>query len=184
MALIVLGFVLAGLAQAVRFGTRTWDMQQQALRSHGDADAVERVLRRVIEQADPGRDTVPAEITGTAATLSLVTDLSAAARGRPRQAQVALGVDGAHRLLLRWLPYLHAPRLQAPPPPEQSVLLNGVDRLMISYWGRDQQGARGWHDAWQGPDLPDLIRIGIVFPPGDARRWPPLVAAPMRSKPR
>lgn len=188
VALVVMGFLMAGLSQGVRFGLQAWTSQARLLGARADADAVDRVLRRLIEHADPGRTNVAAQITGGRGALSLVTELSAdASLGSPRAVEVAIGVDAARRLTLRWTPYLHATRLQPAPAAEETVLLTGVDHLEIAYWGRapgstDAGAASGWRSAWQGPDLPDLIRIALVFPPGDARRWPPIVASPMRVK--
>jgi hypothetical protein len=55
-----------------------------------------------------------------------------------------------------------------------------VARLEIAYWGSaapDQAAA--WQTEWDGPAPPELIRIRLVFPKIDKRRWPDLIAAPM-----
>lgn len=190
VALVVLGFVLAGLSQGVRFGLRAASTQTRTIAVRADADAVDRVLRRLIEQADPGSRTVPAPITGSGRAVSFASvlpqatgsDASPSDGAAPALVTVALGVDAAHRLMLRWTPFLHAPRLTPAPAPSEDVLLEGVDHLDIAYWGADSTGAHAWRAGWQGPDLPDLIRITLVFPPDDPRRWPPIVAAPMRVK--
>jgi general secretion pathway protein J len=187
VALVVLGLLLAGLAQGVQFGLQAWTRQSRLIATHGDADAVDRLLRRMIEEADPGRATVAAAITGDASRLLLVTRLPAGAlHPGSQEVEASIGVDRAHRLLLRWYPYLNAPRLQPAPPPQQDVLMEGLDHLDIAYWGPDaaQPAApRAWHSNWHGPDLPELIRIRLVFAEGDARHWPPIIAAPMRGKP-
>lgn len=195
VALVVLGLLLGGLSQGVRFGLRAWNSQARTLETRADFDAVDRVLRRLIENADPGRATIAAQITGQRTALSLVTELSAEdGPSTLHLVEAAIGVNGARRLVLRVSPYLHAVRLLPVPAPETAVLLEGVLRLDIAYWGRapgtsnaaGPSGAdapRSWRTSWQGPQLPDLIRIEVVLPPGDTRRWPPIVAAPMRAKP-
>lgn len=186
VALVVLGFLLAGLAQGVRFGLRAWDSQSRVLNSQSEADAVERVLRRMITLADPGRATIAARINGSRSTLSIVTSLAGGRLPALGEVDAAIGVDSAHRLVLRWTPYLNAVRLLPSPAPDQAVLLNGVDHLDIAYWGPDAsraEAARGWHSQWQGPELPELVRIQLVFPADDSRHWPPIIAAPMRAKP-
>jgi hypothetical protein len=110
-----------------------------------------------------------------------VTELPAAAALPTRQAAVALGVDRAGRLVLRWTPYLHARRLGPPPAPEESELLRGVERVEIAYWSAAAGG--GWLPAWTRAELPDLVRFRLVFARGDERRWPDIVAAPMRERP-
>ena len=183
VTLVVLGLLLAGLSQGVRFSLTALGSQTRTLDTRADADAVERILRRMIEQADPGSATVPAQMSGTARTVTFVTNLSAAARtDRPVQAEVALAVDPTHRLVLRWRAWLHAPRLTPAPPPAEDTLLAGVDHLEIAYWGPDDAGSRTWRDRWSGANLPDLIRIRLIFPTDDARHWPPIVAAPKRQK--
>lgn len=183
VSLVVLGFLLAGLSQAIHFGLSATDRQARAIASHEDADAIDRTLRHLVEQADPGRASVGAVFTGTARALDFVSDLTAVAHlATTRQSEVGLSV-AAGRLMLRWTPYLHAPRLTPAPKPSQTVLLSGVDHLELAYWGRHGQAERAWTDRWQGPDLPDLVRISLVFAHGDPRRWPPIVVAPMRSKP-
>lgn len=182
VALVVLGLLLAGLAQGVRFGLRARDSQSRVLVTQTDADGIDRLLRRLIEQADPGRATVGAGMSGTSRAITFVSNLSAAARPtRTTQSEIRLAVD-AGRLVLRWTPYLHAPRLAPASAPSEDVLLSGIDHLEIAYWGAEKGGPHSWRDGWQGGELPDLVRIRVIFPAGDPRHWPPIVAAPMRAK--
>lgn len=191
VALVVLGLLLGGLSQGVQFGLRAWDSQVRTLATRADFDAVDRVLRRLIENADPGRGTVAARITGERTALSLVTEMPSAGVSTSHLVEAGIGVDGAQRLVLRISPYLHAVQLRPPPAPETAVLLTGVLRLDIAYWGQapgttgpsGAEAPRSWRASWQGPHLPDLIRIQVVLPPGDTQRWPPIVAAPMRAQP-
>jgi general secretion pathway protein J len=119
-------------------------------------------------------------LRGTARGFEGVTELPAAAALPTRQAVVALGVDRAQRLVLRWTPYLHARRLGPPPAPEESELLRGVERVEIAYWSAAAGG--GWLPAWTRAELPDLVRFRLVFARGDRRRWPDIVTAPMRER--
>lgn len=187
VALVVLGLLLGGLAQGVQFGLRAWSSQTRLIETHGDTDAVDRLLRRMIEEADPGRATVAAAIQGGADRLSIVTRLPAGSlHPGTQETEANISVDTEHRLLLRWRPYFNAPRLQPVLPPQQDVLMVGVERLEITYWGPDPghpASPRSWHSGWQGADLPELIRIRVLFPDTDARHWPPIIAAPMRGKP-
>ena len=36
----------------------------------------------------------------------------------------------------------------------------------------------GWQVQWEGPAIPELIRLRLVFAEGDRRRFPDLIAAP------
>lgn len=180
VALAVLGFLVLGLAQGVRFGLGAWNSQARLLARFGDLDVADRALRRVVAQLVPTDDVRLPGLRGTAAGFEAVTELPAAALPT-RQAAVALGVDRAGRLVLRWTPYLHARRLSPPPAPEESELLRGVERVEIAYWSAAAGG--GWLPAWTRAELPDLVRFRLVFARGDGRRWPDIVAAPMRERP-
>lgn len=106
-------------------------------------DAMERVLRGFVAAADPGEADGRAAFHGQAHTLAFDTRLPISATGLlTRNAEVGLGVDDRHRLVLRWTLSLHAERLTPPPPPQQTVLMDGVDHVDFSYLPRPDQGRR------------------------------------------
>ena len=177
VGLVVLGFILAGLTQGVSYGLRAADTQNRLVDGRGELDAVDRAIRRLLDQADPGSDRGGPTLQGGPARVAFQSALPAAVAGFVGQsADMALGVDGAHRLMLRWTPHLHAERIGPPPPPQEAELLRGVDHLEIAYW------LNGWHPDWDQASLPALIRLRIVFPPRDPRHWPDIVVAPLRQK--
>jgi general secretion pathway protein J len=53
VALVVLGFVLAGLAQATRFGIAAWGVETKMADNAAGLERMDRVLRRLVEQASP-----------------------------------------------------------------------------------------------------------------------------------
>ena len=175
VALTVLGFLVLGLAQGVRFGLGAWDNQTRMLGRVGDLDVADRALRRIVAQLAPTDDVRLPGLRGTAAGFEGVTELPMLAAVPTRRAVVALGVDRAHRLVLRWTPYPRARRLGPPPAPEESELLRGVERIEVAYWSAAVGG--GWLPAWTRAELPDLVRVRLVFAGGDRRRWPDIVAA-------
>jgi general secretion pathway protein J len=182
VALVVLGFLMLGLTQGTRFGLAAWDRQARTVAARSDLDAVDRALRRLIEQAEPGDDANPPHFAGGSGALAFATELPLAAGALPtRRAEVELAVDAAHRLVLRWTANLHAVRA-APPPPQEAELLRGVDRLELGYL-RPAASGGGWSSSWNGPVLPELIRIRILFAGADRRHWPDIVAAPLREQP-
>jgi len=183
VALVVLGFLVIGLAEGVSFGLHAWGSQEGFVNRHADMDAMERVLRGLVAAADPGELNEPAPFHGEAHTLAFVTRLPMSATGLvTRSADVGLGVDAKHRLVLRWSLHPHAERLTPPPPPQQTVLLDGVDHVDFSYFRRPSEGG-GWIDIWDLPTLPQLVRITIAFEADDRRHWPTIEAAPMLSRP-
>ncbi len=181
VTLVVLGFLFAGLAQGVQFGLTAWQTQVRTVDRNGDLDAVDRTLRRLVEQADPGVADDPPRLTGTARGVEFFTRLPQSVTTLPsRLASVTLDVDGAHRLVMRWIPAAHAEPLGKPPAPTETVLLGGVDHLDLAYWHAGPKA--GWMTAWAEPEIPLLVRIRLVFPKGSGRRWPDIVAAPMRTR--
>lgn len=183
VALVVLGFLMLGLAQGTRFGIAAWDQQARRLAERGDLDATDRALRQLIEHADPGQDTDPPRFIGGPGRLAFKTELPLAASAlQTRRADVLVSVDAAHRLVLRWVPDLHASRLGPPPSPPETELLRGVDHLELAYLRPPSSGG-GWLSTWDDSVLPELVRIRIVFANGDRRHWPDIVAAPMLERP-
>jgi general secretion pathway protein J len=182
VALVVLGFLIAGLSEGVRFGLRAWDTETRLVDRRADMDGMERVLRGLIEKADPGDFSEPAPFHGQPHTASFVSRLPMAAQGLPtRNADIGLGVDAKHRLVLRWSLHPHAERLTAAPPSRETTLLEGVDHVTFSYERWPNQGG-GWVDTWDLPTLPQLVRVTLEFPKDDHRHWPTIEVAPLLTR--
>ncbi len=179
VALVVLGVLLVTLSQGVRFGFAAWGRQDQALRGAETLQAADRVLRRLIEDCYPGTERDGAKLVGRPHAMAFTSDLPIGQDGAASRADISLTVDRDRRLVLSWLPHLHAERLQPAPPPQLSVLLEHVAGLQLSYWS---DAARGWSREWDAATLPDLVRIRVQFGDGDPRRWPDIVEAPSREQ--
>jgi general secretion pathway protein J len=177
-ALAVLGLLLAGLAQGLQFGLRAWDMQARDVAGRNDLEAADRAIRLLIRRVRSGAEVRerPAMVGGPQ-SCELVTMLPPQAPDPAGPVAARLEVDAARRLVLRWLPMPHATWLGPPPPPRQAVLLDRIERVEFAYW-KEQAGGGAWQRAWGEPEPPSLVRLRIVFPPGDPRRWPDIVAAP------
>jgi len=182
VALLVLGLVVAGLAQGLRFGLGAWDRQARAIDRDGALDATDRTLRHLLAGMAPGSDPRAPSIVGTADRLTFIAKLPMGAQAAPiRLSDVAIGLDGAHRLILRWTPHLHVQSF-VPPAPRQAVLLTDVAALRFAYYRPPSGGqAAGWVDIWQAIDPPILVRVHIAFSDA-ARHWPDLIVAPMRQR--
>ena len=175
VALVVLGILLVTLSRGTEFGLAAFDRQDRMIGVGGRLEAVDRTLRRLIVGLDPGTATDGNAVVGTRHGLVFRSRLPVGEAGM--QADLRLSVDDAHHLVLAWLPHRHAKAVGAPPPPHRETLLDGVDTIDLDYWG---DGA--WHTQWKETAPPVLIRIRIVFPYGDARRWPDIVVAPARDQ--
>ena len=79
VALVVFGFLLAGLIQGVQFGLRAWNGQTALIAQRGDLDAVDTTLRGLIESMDPGSATEAPNIVGLPHAVAFTTTLPAGA---------------------------------------------------------------------------------------------------------
>lgn len=180
VALVVFGFLMIGLSQGVRFGLSAWGTQARIIDRRGDMDAVDRTLRRLVREMDPGTRTDPPTIAGTEARFAFTSTLPMGAGNG--SADMLLAVDASHRFLLRWTPHLHALRIGPPPAPHTEVLLTGVARVQFAYWLAGKAGG-AWVRDWTARRLPALVRVRISFLAGDPRHWPDIVAATVRANP-
>jgi hypothetical protein len=58
-------------------------------------------------------------------------------------------------------------------------LLRGVARVQFAYFGAPAPGSPvDWLTQWDGPILPELIRVQLSFVEGHTRHWPDLIVAP------
>jgi hypothetical protein len=175
VALVVLGLLVTLLGSSVDFVSTSWHWQERAIQTRGELEPTDRAIRGLIERMEPGVGGWSPVIDGGPHTFAFVTDLS---RAPGRQAEVAIGVDGGHRLIVHW-----RPKLAVAATVQTNVLLEGVERLDIQYWRQDGSVGGAWLDTWKLHALPALVRFRIVFQPGDPRRWPDLIVAPQRIRP-
>jgi len=181
VALVILGFIVSGLAGSTKLGLAALGVQSRVAAEYGDLEPADRALRRIVADiALPSDDQKPG-LVGDLMAFASVTNLPATgdAGGTASRVDAYVAVDGAHRLVLRWFPHLHADRIVPRPPASEEILLQGIDRMEVSYLSPDRSG---WLGSWNRTDLPALIRIRLLFGPGDPRHWPPIIAATRRSR--
>lgn len=185
VAITVLALLIVGLNQGVRSGFAFWSMQTRRSGETAELDTTARLLRGLFTdvpvQATGGSAAGAAPVAigfeGGADRLDLVGDLPTGF-GDSRRADIKLSLrDG--RVVLAWTPHRHEQTAGASPQPAEIELMRGVQALEFAYWG-DPTGAgrAAWIAQWDGPALPQLIRVRLRFAKGDGRRWPDLVAAP------
>jgi general secretion pathway protein J len=180
VALVVLGFLVVGLTHGVRTGLALWSAQSRRIGEAADLDAAERTLRNLLSgiPTSPDGDSAPDVVTfdGRPDRLVFIGDLPTGL-GTTRLANIDLELKGK-RLILSWTPHRHEISSAPPAKPAETELVGGVKRLELAYWGSsapDQPLA--WQGQWQGPQLPELIRVRLLFANGDRRHWPDLIVA-------
>ncbi len=180
----VLGFLIIGLTQGVRTGLTLWEAQSRRVGETAELDAAARVLRALLSGIAPSPSFGPAagasgsvELKGSTASLAFVGDLPTGL-GTSQRADITLELSRG-RLVLRWTPHRHELSTAAATPPTETELLGNVERLDLAYWGTSPSGQEtGWQAQWDGPAIPELIRVRLAFGKNDRRRFPDLIAAP------
>lgn len=172
VALTVVGFIMVGLQQGLHFGLAASERMERLSRRQDSFGAAERVLRRLIEQAEPAP--TGAALLGSPGTLLMRSTLPRLGDGGAPPRSIALGTDAGHRLVLRW----HDPAGVAM---EEAVLLERIASVEFAYWGTASDGSGGWHRSWDAAEMPRLVRIRLrALEPG--RTWPDIVGRPMIEK--
>ncbi|GAB0119057.1 PulJ/GspJ family protein [Acidisoma sp. 7E03] len=178
VALVVLGFVIAGLAQGLRFGMSAWALQSKTIAADAALDTTDRVLRSLLARMEPGYDPHQPAIRGLAYAIAFTADLPRNAPiGPSHLADIAIGVQPGMGLVLRWVPEFHAQWI-TPPRPQVTSLLPGVTAIRFAYYGGQGTDPPAWHDAWTGNVPPLLIRMHLSLTQGAP--WPDIIVAPMR----
>jgi general secretion pathway protein J len=185
VALVLLGLLVVGLTQGVRSGLGLWHAQTRRVAETAELDDCARLLRRLLSgmQPPPAYSVAPEgqELPDTADYsdhLSLVGDLPNGL-GDTQRADITLALRD-RRLVLLWTLHRHEQTRAPRPAPTETELVRRVDRLQLAYWGRPSSDQpEGWQHQWDGPGLPQLIRVRLAFPEGDFRRWPDLLVAPL-----
>jgi general secretion pathway protein J len=173
VALAVLGLIMAGVVQGVRFGITSWDREARHLDATAELDGIDRLFRELAHGVSPVRN---GNFDGRPGQVAFTGELPLAVPAGNRSADLALYVSNDHRLMLRWTPHRHATILVAPRTTEIEILRN-VRAVQLSYWPGAREAA-GWQSSLSGT-IPSLIRLHIVFMPGDPRHWPEFIVAPM-----
>ncbi len=184
VVLIVLGFLMLGLNQGVRTGLGFWTVQSRQIGSTAELDTTARVLRMLLTglpitpaaASNPGAAPMALSFAGTADHLTFVGDLPTGL-GTTRRADITIELRGG-RLVLVWAPHRHE-LASTRPASTETELLRGVAHLDLAYWGTTAPDSpAGWLAQWDGPAIPQLVRIRLTFATGDARHWPDMIVAP------
>jgi general secretion pathway protein J len=168
VALVVFGLLMAGVAQAMRYGLVAWRQAQIATATPERLAATDAALRHMFAAAIAG------SLTGRADSVAFTTTLPAGA-GIEGLADVALVVTPAG-LMLRYGPHPAGPALTPRPAPVEKLLVARATGLRLHYIGTRPDGTQAATTSYAGPVLPLLIRLSLTIP--DAPDWPDLVVAP------
>lgn len=178
VALTVLGFLVVALAHGTRTGLSLWNAQSRRIAAAAELGTATRVLREILTTIPvrPASLSAPESFgfQGGSDRLQLVGYLPNGL-GTTRLVDMTIRLS-AHRVVVAWTPHRHAAPGAPPPAVETTELMGGVEDLEFAYWGSAGDAPASWLALWEGPSLPQLIRVRVRF--GDRRSWPDLIAAP------
>lgn len=163
VAVTALSLLMIALAQGVRTGIQIWNAQASRIAAPADFDAGVRVLREIlttvpIEPAALGAP-VSIDFKGRSDRLTLVGRLPTGL-GATRLVDMTIA-RMADRVVIFWSPHRHE-NADTPAQSTTTELIRNVQHLEFAYLGRPRPSApASWQSGWDGPALPDLIRIGI-----------------------
>jgi general secretion pathway protein J len=178
IALAVFGFVLAGLAEATRFGVHAWTLETKLADQESDMERVARVVRGLIEQSSAPMASDDKPFAGEEHRAIWITRLPDEPETRPiRRAQVVLGVDDTHRLLLHWVVHPNAMSLSNAPEPQTVILAEHVDHMDLSYKQAAGDGGK-WVATWTLSNLPAMVLVHIVLQ-NKRLHWPVMMVPTM-----
>jgi general secretion pathway protein J len=182
IAMTLLGFLTILLFGGLRFGARAWERTEAHESGMDEVRLVQGLLQREIEQAYPyfvasesGDGQV--DFRGTADSMTLLAPAPEAFGGAGR-AHISFRVSRSGNSIR--LVMLERPELaNSDDAVRQETLLTNLASVRFSYFGNSGTGGPVWHDRWSGQaTVPQLVRVHVEFPKGDARVWPELIAAP------
>jgi general secretion pathway protein J len=169
VALVVFGLVMAGIAQAFRFGFAVVSAGNRAMQTPEDLAAMDMALRRMIEQAQPD------SMKGGAYSLAFTTRLPQGAGVVGGLQDVALQLGPGGGLVLRSTAHPPGLPLGPAPAPQIDILATGVSGVSFSYLQGEPGTGPVWRSQWSGKGLPLLVRMHLER---RGRPWPDLIAAP------
>jgi len=185
VALALFGLLSTALFGSIRLGMAAWTRGTTRADQVDQTLHAQNLLRALIEEAYPlFLPEVPVgghiDFDGTRHSLDFLapTPIARGTGGRSRFGLATARNGETAELVLTSTVELDWGERGAQP--VSTVLLAGVAEVELSYFGATgADRVASWHDAWRGQSaLPQLLRIGLRFADGDARRWPELVIIP------
>ena len=186
VAITLLGLLMAALFGGVQLGVRAWEVSEEQLDESSRLSTVQGFLRERLAQAyllddyAPRADARPA-FAGEPDRLSFVTLMPEHLGGGLQRMVLAVTATGERSdLAVAWWPAELDPAAVDPGVLGSRALLADVAELRLAYFGsasRDLTPA--WHEVWEQPFLPQLVRVQLRFRDQDVRSWPDLIVRPM-----
>jgi general secretion pathway protein J len=191
IAITLLGLLMAALFGGLRLGARAWERGEERLDESGRLQVVQNFLRERLGEAYPlstddqaGQPVLAFEGSGDA--VRFVTLMPEHLGTGFAEFLLAVADRGeAKDLIVQWRRFDDPQDVRGASDydePQTKVLLEGIEALEIAYYGALQRGQPAiWREQWLEArvDMPQLVRLRVVFFEDDRRYWPDLIVRPM-----
>ncbi len=181
-SLAILAMISVLISSGLVTGHRVWSRLDRATAAGEAVGSAQSVMRGLIERAYPitrfDASAPYVDFEGSGGTVTFFGQPSEAGRpGALRRYQ--LGLDAGGEVVLSSATSLTRDRNA--PYTDRQVLVRGARSLDLAYFGAGPpDNTLRWRDLWRDrPAPPQLVRVRVQFPPGDARRWPDLIVRPL-----
>jgi general secretion pathway protein J len=179
-SLVIVGMISLLIIEGLGAGRRAWERVDSREATVEGIESAQQTLRDRVEETFPTTlyDTNPPSIEFDGGRDSLVFTANPPDSARPSPLRrYSLGLDTAGELVLASVSDVD-PTVTGEA--ARQVLLTGVRALDIAYFGPTPPNNNlSWQPTWRSQSLPpQLVRIRLVFEPGDPRPWPDLIVRP------
>jgi general secretion pathway protein J len=186
LALVALMSII--IIEGLRFSERVWTQVVRTDDANWNVFVAHRFLRDVLEPLFPFKperaNGAAFGLEGTASEASFSASTSPfKGVGALNRYHVFLAADQSNsprkNVLITWHVDRDGRTEHSTAGERQEVLLENVERIEWSYLDAPCNAPATWRDEWAGRhELPALVRLRVIFPKGDSRRWPDLIVTP------
>lgn len=186
IAMTLLGVMVVLLFSSLRIAAESWNAGESKMAQVNQKAVVYQFFKRhlttirplPILNIDPNNPEELQVFRGYPQTLRFAAALPASSARKGLQIfTIAPHPENASVLMVSLVPYRLAEADQNQPPDRPEVLLEGIERLQFSYFGKTEDIAEPqWREEWNLADrLPRLIRVSIALK--DGSYWPDMIFA-------
>lgn len=184
IAMTLLGVMVTLLFSSLRIAAESWNAGENKVAEVNTKAVVYQFFKRHLTAIRPlprlNNDQSVAEdgrqmFQGFTRSLRFVAALPAASARKGLQVfTIAPDPTKSSTLLVSLVPYRQTEANQGVSSERPEVLLENIEKLRFSYFGRTEEASvAAWHDEWMFDLLPSLIKVSIQL--SDGSYWPDMV---------
>lgn len=179
VCLVLLGLLTGLFQDGFALGHRVWERASTRITTRLEAvEGAQAFLRERLQTLYPAWQSLGEPTTSFQGSPDVIAFEAAPpdvfGRGTWRRFRIAVSATGG--LEVAWKPDTDRNLI---PVWERATLLPAVAGLELAYFGPVDGAPPRWRPYWTAqPTPPRLVRLRVLFPPGDPRIWPDLVVAP------